>query len=265
MTKKNEPKKEGKWMLLIVMSLVGFIMFLDTTMMNVAITSIVEDLNTTVSTVQAAISLYALVMAAFMITGGKLGELYGLKKVFIIAMVMYAIGTTMAATAPTIGFLIVGWSIIEGLGVAMLLPITTILITINYKGLDRAKALTIFAVVASVAAAIGPIYGGAMTTYFSWRWAFASELIVVIAVFFMLKYVHAPKPAKTKDDRLDIKGTLLMASSLTLLLVSIIAAPTYGLWTPKEILTIFGYEITPFGISFIPLCLLLELVFLDGL
>ncbi len=250
--KTKSPKEENKWMLLIVMSLVGFIMFLDTTMMNVAITSIVEDLDTTVSTVQAAISLYALVMAAFMITGGKLGELYGLKKVFIIAMVMYAIGTTMAATAPNIAFLIVGWSVIEGLGVAMLLPITAVLITLNYKGLDRAKALTIFAVVASAAAAIGPIYGGAMTTYLSWRWAFASELLVVIAVFFMLKYVHAPKPEKSATNTLDIRGTALMASSLILVLVSIIAAPTYGLWSPKEVLVLFGYEVTPFGISFIP-------------
>lgn len=261
-TKDAEPKEQGKWMLLITMSLVGFIMFLDTTMMNVAISSIVEDLNTSITTVQAAISLYALIMAAFMITGSKIGELYGLKKVFIIAMIMYAIGTTMAALAPTIGVLIIGWSVIEGLGVAMLLPITTILVTINYKGLDRAKALSIFAVVASVAAALGPIYGGFMTSFVSWRWAFASELIVVAIIFFMLKYVHAPKPSKTADKKLDIKGTALMASSLIIILLSIIGASTYGFFAPKEVFVIFGYEITPFGLSFVPFTLALGVALL---
>ena len=248
----DQPKKQGKWMLLIVMSLVGFVMFLDTTMMNVAITDIVNDLDTSISTVQGAISLYALVMAAFMVTGGKIGEMYGLKKVFIIAMIMYAIGTTMAAIAPTIGFLILGWSVIEGLGVAMLLPITTIMITIYYKGLDRAKALSVFAAVASVAGALGPIYGGAMTSFFSWRWAFASELIVVAVIFLMLKYVHAPEPSRTEGQKLDIKGTVLMASSLTIILLAVMGIATYGFWTPKEAFALFGREITPFGISIIP-------------
>lgn len=253
----EQPKKQGKWMLLITMSLVGFVMFLDTTMMNVAITDIVNDLDTSISTVQGAISLYALVMAAFMVTGSKIGEMYGLKKIFIIAMIMYAIGTTMAAIAPTIGFLIVGWSLIEGLGVAMLLPITTILVTLHYKGLDRAKALSIFAAVASVAGALGPIYGGFMTSFFSWRWAFASELIVVLIIFLMLKYVHAPAPSKKEGDRLDIKGTALMASSLMIILVSVMGIATYGLWTPKEAFILFGREITPFGISIVPFALAL--------
>ena len=253
----NEQGEEGRWILLIVMSLVAFIMFLDTTMMNVAITDIVNDLDTSVSTVQSVISLYALVMAAFMVTGGKLGELYGLKKVFIIAMIMYAIGTTAAAMAPTISVLIIGWSVIEGLGVAMLLPIATILITINYKGLDRAKALSIFAAVASIAAALGPIYGGAMTSYFSWRWAFASELIVIAVIFLLLKYVHAPKPSKAEDQKLDIKGTVLMASSLTIILLSIMGASTYGFLEPKETFTLFGREITPFGLSIVPFALAL--------
>ncbi len=258
MAKKNvRPKEQGKWMLLIAMSLVGFIMFLDTTMMNVAITSIVEDLNTSITTIQGAISLYALVMAAFMITGSKIGELYGLKKVFVFAMIMYAIGTTMAALAPNVSVLIFGWSIIEGLSVAMLLPITTILVTINYKGLDRAKALSIFAAVASVAAALGPIYGGMMTSFVSWRLAFASELIIVVIIFFMLKYVHAPKPLKSADKKLDIKGTVLMASGLIIILISIISAPVYGFFTPKEILVIFGHEITPFGLSFVPFAIAL--------
>lgn len=256
---KDVKKKEGKWMLLIVMSLVGFVMFLDTTMMNVAITSIVEDLDTSITTVQAAISLYALVMAAFMITGSKLGEMYGLKKVFIIAMFMYAIGTTMAAIAPNISFLIIGWSIIEGLSVAMLLPIATILVTINYKGLDRAKALSIFAAVASVAAALGPIYGGFMTSFFSWRLAFASELIIVAIIFLMLKYIHAPKPVRAEGTKLDFKGTALMASSLTIFLVSIITAPKYGLIQPQDILVIFGHEITPFGLSFVPFAIALSI------
>jgi len=244
-------------MLLIVMSLVGFIMFLDTTMMNVAITAVVQDLNTNISTVQSAIALYALVMAAFMVAGGKIGEIYGLKKVFIVGMIMYTIGTTMAAFSPNITSLIVGWSIIEGLAVAMLLPITTILITISYTGIDRAKALSIFAAVASVAGALGPIYGGLMTSYLSWRIAFGSELIIVAIIFFLLKYIPNPKKDRSQEKTLDKKGTVLMAIGLSVILLSIMGGSTYGFLEPKEVLVLFGYEITPFGFSFIPFLLFL--------
>jgi len=250
--KKNKPQeKQNKWMLLIVMSLVGFIMFLDTTMMNVSISAVVVDLGTTVAALQSAIALFALVMAAFMITGSKMGEMYGLKKMFVIGMIMYAIGTTSASLAPNMAVLTIGWSLIEGLAVSILLPISTILITLNYVGKDRAKALGVFAAVGSAAGALGPIYGGLMTTYLSWRLAFASELIIVFIVFMMLKFVTAPEPKKG-DKKLDLTGTGLLASGLVLFILGVTWASQYGWWNIREPFYIFGIELNPFGLSIVP-------------
>ena len=242
-----------KWIPLLIMSMVAFIMFLDTTMMNVAVSAIVVDLETTLTAMQVSISFFALIMASFMVAGGKLGELYGLKKMFVIGMVMYAIGTTAASLAPSIEVLFLGWSVIEGLAVAILLPITTIFLTLLYTGADRVKALGIFTAIGAAAAAIGPIYGGIMTSYFSWRWAFASELIFVIAVFLLLRYIpDVQMKDKTVAQKLDTRGMVLLAFGLMAVLFGVMGVSRYGLFFAKEPLEIFGYEFTLWGLSVVP-------------
>ena len=117
-----------------------FIYVIDTTLMNVSISALVEDLDTTVGAVQAAITLYTLTMAAFMLTGGKLGDIWGSKRAFRIGLVIYGIGTTITAFAPSIVFIIIGWSILEGLGSALLVPAINTLVRANYGGSQRASA-----------------------------------------------------------------------------------------------------------------------------
>ncbi len=128
----------SKWGVLYIMSAALFIMFIDTTMMNVSISALVRDLDATVSGVQSAITLYALVMAAFMITGAKLADIWGTKKVFFRGLVIYTVGTLMAAFAPNLLILIIGWSILEGIGASMMMPATVTYITKAYTGKDRA-------------------------------------------------------------------------------------------------------------------------------
>ena len=145
----SEPKRAG-WVVLAILGASMFVYVVDTTLMNVSISALVEDLDTTVSEVQTAITLYTLTMAAFMLTGGKLGDIWGSKRAFRIGLVIYGIGTTITALAPSIGFVILGWSILEGLGSALIVPAINTLVRANYEGAKRASAYgTLFGISAA--------------------------------------------------------------------------------------------------------------------
>ncbi|NJE30626.1 MFS transporter [Thermococcus sp. 18S1] len=209
----------SKWGVLIVMSAAIFIITIDTTMMNVSISAIVKDLNTTVNGVQGAITLYALVMAAFMIPGAKLADIWGTKKVFFRGLVIYTIGTLMAAFSPTIEILVLGWSILEGIGAAMMMPATVTYVTKAYTGKDRAFAFASWGAVNGAAAAFGPIIGGFFTTYVTWRLGFFMEAFIAAAIFAYLKILPNYKPEK--QIKLDVVGSVLIGSALFLLTLSV--------------------------------------------
>ncbi len=249
-TTQNKQSSLQKWSVLIVMSLASFILVLDTTMMNVAISAIVKDLQTTVQGVQAAIAVYALVMGAFMIMGGKLGDIYGMKKTFIIGMIAYGIGTITAAITPNLAILTLGWSIIEGFGAALVLPMTITILALKYRGRDLAFSFAVVGGVQASGAAVGPIFGGFMTSYFSWRWAFASEAIIV-AIIFALLFV-LPESKRQTDISLDWLGVFLSAAGMAAVVFGIILSSQYGWWHAKRAFSVGGVEIAPLGLSVVP-------------
>ena len=169
-----------KWRVLAVLAAAQFLMVLDQAVMNVAISQLVDDFDTTVTTIQAVIALYALVMAGLMLTGGKLGDLSGRRRAFAIGLCIYASGSALTAASWSVPSLMLGWSILEGIGAALVLPALVALVAGNYKGSDRAIAYGVLGGVAGAGIAVGPILGGWVTTELSWRVVFVGEVVVAI-------------------------------------------------------------------------------------
>jgi MFS family permease len=234
--------------------MVMFIIALDTTMLNVAIPSIVEDLGTTTSAVQSAVALYSLVMAALMVGAGRLGDIVGSKKVYTVGLVVFGVGTLTATVAPNVAVLIFGWSFLEGIGAAALIPISIAMISVNYTGSRRAVAFGIVGGFQAVAAATGPLLGGFLTTNLSWRVAFGFEAVVVAAVLVLLKNVRGA-PAR-REQRLDWAGLALWACGLISIVLGVLLAGYYGWWDARRPFAIAGREVTPWGFSPTPLLVL---------
>lgn len=249
-----------KWGLVFILSLSLVIMIFDTTMLNVSIKNIVQDLDTNIKSVQWAITIYALVMASLMLLGGKIGDLYGRKKAFIVGASIYGLGTLLAALSPNITVLIISWSLIEGIGAALMMPATVSLLLANYSGKDRKIGFGIWGGMAGSTAALGPLFGGYMTTNYSWRWAFALEIFIVIAILGLSFLITESK--KNKKESLDIIGTILSTTGLATLIYGIIEASQYGWWRSKEIYKVGNFEIDIFSLSITPIFVFIGLLIL---
>src|SRR5215208_6192704 len=159
-----------------------FVMVLDSSVMNVSISQIVADLDTTIQGVQLAITAYTLVMAALMLAGAKLGDILGRDRAFALGLAIYGLGSFITAISPNLGILLFGWSLIEGIGAALVLPAIVSLIAGTYTGKDRALAFGIVGGVAGAAVAAGPLIGGWVTSEFSWRYVFLAEDVIVAVI-----------------------------------------------------------------------------------
>jgi MFS family permease len=208
-----------------------FLMMLDTSVMNVSIATVANDVGTTVSGIQTAITLYTLVMAAFMITGGKIGQIIGRKRAFAIGCVVYGCGSFTTSISTSLTMLLIGWSCLEGLGAALILPAIVALIASNFDRGERPRAYGLVAAAAAIAVAVGPIVGGLFTTYLSWRYVFAGEVLIVISILFLVRRISGG--AEEKSVRLDLVGTGLSALGLGLIVFGILRAGTWGLVKAK--------------------------------
>ncbi len=208
-----------------------FVMALDTTVMNTAIATVADDLGTTVTGIQTAITLYTLVMASLMITGGKIGEILGRKRAFAIGCVVYACGSLTTALAPNLTVLIIGWSFLEGLGAVLIMPAIVALVASNFARPERPRAYGLVAAAGAIAAALGPVIGGAFTTYASWRWVFAGEVLIVVVIQVLARRVADTPPEK--GVRLDLVGTALSAVGLGLIVLGVLRSGVWGFVQPK--------------------------------
>ena len=176
--------------LAILLAMAMFVLVVDTSLMNVSISAVVRDLDTTVSGVQSAIALEALVSAAFILIGGKIGDLFGRKRAYVLGLLGYAIGALAMAFAQGLTAIIIFWAIIGGLGASLLLPAMQSLIHGNFEGAARKKVYALVGAAAAIAAAVGPLLGGFITTYLSWRVAFLLEVLAIAVVLSGIKLVR---------------------------------------------------------------------------
>ena len=230
-----------------------FVLVVDTTIMNVSISTLISDFKTDVTTVQAAITLYALVMASLMITGGKIGDIMGRKRTFRIGLIVYGTGSLLTAISPIMIVLFLGWSILEGLGATLVMPSIQTLVTSNYSGADRAFAYGILGGISASAVALGPIIGGWLTTAYTWRLAFAGEVVVVILVLWISRYIIDAPLESGEQPQLDMIGSIISALGIGFFVFGILLAGKYGWWKARQPFVAGGIEISSFGLSPTPL------------
>jgi EmrB/QacA subfamily drug resistance transporter len=209
-----------------------FLMTLDSSVMNVSIATVASDVGTTVTGIQGAITAYTLVMAAFMITGAKIGALIGRKRAFAIGCVIYGLGSLTTALAPSLPVLLLGWSFLEGVGAALILPAIVALVASNFPAERRAAAYGLVAAAGAMAVAVGPLIGGFATTYFSWRWVFVGEDVIVVAILVLARRI-ADSPAGERP-RFDLVGAALSALGLALFVFAILRSGEWGWIQPRS-------------------------------
>jgi EmrB/QacA subfamily drug resistance transporter len=232
-------ESQYKWGVVLIACMAIFIIVLDSSAMNVAITTLVVELNTTLSTIQAIIALYALIIASFMLLGSKLQDILGRKKIFLLGLMIYASGTIIATFSINAIMLLIGWAVLEGVGAALMLPATTTLVSAAYEGKDRVTAFGIWGGIAAMGAALGPVIGGIFTTYLTWRLVFGSELVFIIVILIFRHYLTESKPTlKWKD--LDIIGALLSIVSLILIVLGILLLTKPANWLYVPLLVVSG-------------------------
>lgn len=208
-----------------------FLMALDSSVMNVSIATVAKDVGTSVTGIQGAITAYTLVMAVLMIPGGKVGALLGRRRAFMIGCVVYGCGSFVTAIAPNLPVLLLGWSFLEGVGAALILPAIVALVAGNFAEKQRPAAYGLVAAAGAVAIAIGPLIGGIATTYFSWRWVFAGEVVLVLAILVLARRVaDAPSDRRTG---IDVVGAILVAAGLGSFVFGVLRSSEWGWFTPK--------------------------------
>ena len=235
------------WPVIAILASAQFVMVLDGTVMNVSISTVVEDLDTTVDAMQTAITFYTLTMAAFMLLGAKLGDIWGRRRAFVIGSIVYAVGSLTTALSPNVVVLFLGWSIVEGLGAVLVIPAIAALIADNYVGHARAAAYAIIGAASGAAVAAGPLIGGYMTTYLSWRYVFVGEVVIMAVVVLFARRIADPTGAR--PSRIDVLSVLLSAAGLVFVVYGMLQSKTWGWILPLHPPVVNGAVIAPLGIS----------------
>src|SRR6201993_1970379 len=193
--------------LAILLAMAMFVLVVDTSLMNVSISAVVRDIGTTVSGGQSAIALEALVSAAFILIGSKVGDLIGRKLAYVLGLLGYAVGALAMAFAQSLTAIIVFWAVVGGLGASLLLPAMQPLIHGNFEGAAQKKAYALVGAAAAIAAAVGPLLGGFVTTYLSWRIAFLLEDVIIAVVLSGIRLVRDAPYAGPRE--VDVAGAVL--------------------------------------------------------
>ncbi|WP_416565277.1 MFS transporter [Nocardia testacea] len=222
--------RSGSGTVLAVLCAGQFLMALDSSVMNVSMATVAQDLGTTITGIQTAITLYTLVMASLMITGGKVGAIVGRRRVFGIGLVVYGLGSFVTGLAPNLAVLLVGWSLLEGIGAALIMPAIVALVAANIPAERRTAAYGLVAAAAAAAIAVGPLLGGAVTTYASWRLVFFGEVVVVALILLLLRTMN---DTAAEEAHLDYLGSALSIGGLAMIVYGVLRSSEWG-WVQER-------------------------------
>lgn len=233
--------------LILPLALGQFICSYAATNMNVAITSIATDLGVTVIEIQTVITLFTLVMAALMIPGSKLTDIWGRKFCLMLGLIVYGIGGLAAALAPTFGVLMVGYSFLEGIGSALLIPPIYILLTVAFPDIpSRAKAFGVISGAAGIGSAAGPLIGGIVTSAISWRASFILQVVVVATIIVLARRITDPG-IRGARPQFDLAGAVLSAAGLFFVVLGVLQSRTYGWFGARQNFTVGNAVVIPQG------------------
>lgn len=280
------PKNPNKWIGLVLVSLALAIIIIDGTVLNVSQRDIITDigLNSSQSKIlegfkglQWATTLFSLIVAAFTIWGGRIADKYGKKRIFLIGAVLFAVGSLITSLSyywgisrPFLGvdfygmyWLLIGWSVIEGIGAAMMMPATIALLVSNFEGKERGAAFAVWGATAGFSSALGPLLGGYFTTYHNWSWAFLINVFVVLVLLLLSGHI-VDKSERQKSLKIDNTSVALSGLGIAAVTYGLIESSTYGWWQAKEVWQSFWGQTynLPFNLSVTPYAIALGLVLL---
>ncbi|CAN5456113.1 DHA2 family efflux MFS transporter permease subunit [soil metagenome] len=234
-----------RWITLGILLIAVLIAALDSTVLNVAIPTILREFNTTLPSLQWVVTGYSLTFAALLIIGGRLGDIFGARRMFIIGAALFGLGSFVASISTGVPTLVIGEAIIEGTGASLMLPATMGILSSTFTGRERATAFATWGAVMGAAVAFGPLLGGFLTTNYSWRWAFRINVIVApIAIIGALLFMRR-SVLSGRRERIDVPGALLIASGMFMLVFAISEGGTYGWFAAKKAFELGGATIWP--------------------
>jgi EmrB/QacA subfamily drug resistance transporter len=232
-----------RWFALATVCAAALIVVLDNTILTVAIPTILRDLHTELPSLQWVLTGYSLTFATLLIIGGRLCDIYGARRMFIIGCGLFAAGSLLASAAGSVPVLLLGESLIEGMGASLMLPATLALLSVTFVGEERVRAFAIWGTVVGSAVAFGPLLGGFLTTNYSWRWAFRVNVVVAPLAALGTILLVRPSPRSERRQRIDVPGAALIALGTFLLVFGLSEGPRYGWWVPIRAFTVVGHEV----------------------
>ncbi len=269
-----EPTQEqldpGRWVTLAIVIVAAFIVVLDNTVLNVAIPTILREFNTTLPSLEWVVTGYALTFATLLIIGGRLGDIYGHRRIFIIGAALFGVGSLIASVSTGVPELILGEAVIEGIGASLMLPATLAILSGTFKGRERATAFAAWGATAGVAVAAGPVVGGFLTEEYSWRWAFRINVIVaplaMLGAIIFMKHAGGGADDNGTRMRIDLRGAALVASGMFLLVFALSEGSMYGWFTPVSDFSVMGHDVWPASraVSVIPIIFVIATILLTA-
>jgi EmrB/QacA subfamily drug resistance transporter len=234
-----DPKR---WVTLGIVTMAAAISALDNTVLNVAIPVILRDFHTSLPSVQWVVSGYALTFATLLVIGGRLGDLYGHRRTFVLGATLFGLGSLLASVSTSVGTLVLGEAVIEGVGAALMLPATTAILSTTFHGRERATAFAAWGATVGAGAAFGPVVGGLLTTEYSWRWALRINVVVAPAAV-LGALLFLPRDHHRRRGRVDVPGALLVGAAMFLLVFGLSQGSTYGWLAPRGNLIVGGVRL----------------------